>query len=158
MFMILGVLLLSGCSGYRVPAITVTEIALAEVTEDAIAVAFALDIRNPNDEALQLHEFRYTLAVDGKQVYAGRRAPDATLSAEATQQITLPAVIPFHRLGWTAEERPPQVRYSLSGRMVYIVPSTIAKILFDSGARRPKASFSKRGQLAFAPPEPDPQQ
>lgn len=150
-FMLLGALLLSGCSGYRVPEITVTEIALTEVTDDAVALAFALDIRNPNDEALQLHEFRYTLAVDGKQVYAGRRAPDVTLSAAATQQVTLPAVIPYHRLGWTAEARPAQARYALSGRLVYLVPSTFAKILFDSGARRPKASFSKRGQLAFAP-------
>jgi LEA14-like dessication related protein len=157
MFMFLGALLLSGCSGYRVPAITVTEVAFTEVTDDAVAVAFVLDIRNPNDEALQLHEFRYTLAVDGKQVYAGRRAPDATLSAAATQQTTLPAVIPNHRLGWTAEARPTQARYALSGKLVYLVPSTFAKILFDSGVRRPRASFSKRGQLAFASAEPDPE-
>jgi LEA14-like dessication related protein len=157
MFMFLGALLLSGCSGYRVPAITVTEVAFTEVTDDAVSVAFVLDIRNPNDEALQLHEFRYTLAVDGKQVYAGRRAPDATLSAAATQQTTLPAVIPNHRLGWTAEARPTQARYALSGKLVYLVPSTFAKILFDSGVRRPRASFSKRGQLAFASAEPDPE-
>ncbi len=150
MIMLLGALVLSGCSGYRAPAISVTEVALTEATEDAVALAFALDIRNPNDEALQLHEFRYTLAVDGKQVYAGRRAPDATLSAAATQRMTLPAVIPYHRLGWTAESRPLQARYALSGRLVYIVPSTFAKILFDSGVRRPKASFSTRGQLGFA--------
>jgi hypothetical protein len=151
--MLLGALLLSGCSGYRAPAISVTEVALTEATDDAVALAFALDIRNPNEAALQLHEFRYTLAVDGKQVYAGRRAPDATLSAATTQQMTLPAVIPYHRLGWTAEGRPPQARYALSGKLVYIVPSTFAKILFDSGVRRPRASFSKRGQFIFASPD-----
>jgi LEA14-like dessication related protein len=155
--MFLAALLLSGCSGFRAPAPTVTDVALTEATDDGLALAFALDIRNPNDEALQLHEFRYTLSINGKQVYAGRRAPDVTLSAEATQQVTLPAVIPFHRLGWTPETRPDKARYAMSGKLVYLVPSTFAKILFDSGVRRPRASFGRRGELVFGPTEPDPE-
>ncbi|MHC4081418.1 MAG: LEA type 2 family protein [Planctomycetota bacterium] len=149
-FVLLGALLMSGCSGYRAPAIAVNEVALTEASEEAVALAFALDIRNPNDAALRLHEFRYTLSINGKQVYAGRRAPDATLSAAATQRITLPAVIPYHRLGWTVDTRPAKARYVMSGRLVYIVPSTIAQLLFDSGVRRPKSSFGRRGELAFA--------
>jgi hypothetical protein len=156
MFMLLSVSLMGGCSGFRAPAISVDEVIVTEATDEAVALAFAIDLRNPNDAALELHEFRYTLAIDGTQVYAGRRAPDATLTAAATQRVTLPAVIPFHRLGWTAEAHPPQARYALTGRLVYTVPSAIAQLLFDSGARRPKAHFSRRGQLAFAPAEPEP--
>jgi hypothetical protein len=150
MLSLLGALLIGGCSGYRSPAISVKEVAITEARDDAVALAFALDVRNPNDAPLELYEFRYTLAIDGKQVYAGRRAPDATLGTSATQRMTLPAVVPYRRLGWPAEAPPPQARYALSGKLVYLVPSTFAKILFDTGVRRPKSSFSKRGQLALA--------
>ena len=152
MFMLLSVSLMGGCSGFRAPMISVDEVVATEATDEAVALAFAIDLRNPNDAALELHEFRYTLAIDGTQVYAGRRAPDATLTAAATQRVTLPAVIPYHRLGWTAEAHPEQARYSLSGKLVYLVPSTFAKILFDSGMRRPKARFSKRGEIALSSP------
>jgi LEA14-like dessication related protein len=150
--MLLGVLLMGGCSGFRSPAISVEEVAVIEATDEAVALAFALDLRNPNDAALELFEFRYTLAIDGTQVYAGRRAPDATLAAAATQRLTLPAVIPYHRLGWTTEVHPPQARYALTGQLVYTVPSTIARLLFDSGVRRPKARFSDRGEITLRSP------
>ena len=152
MFMLLGVLLMGGCSGFRPPAISVEAVAVTEVTDEAVALAFALDLGNSNDAEVELYEFRYTLAIDGTQVYAGRRAPDATLGAAATQRLTLPAVIPYHRLGWTAEAHPPQARYALTGQLVYTVPSAIARILFDSGVRRPKARFAKRGEIILNSP------
>jgi LEA14-like dessication related protein len=152
MFMLLSVSLMSGCSGFRAPAISVDEVVVTEVTDEAVALAFAIDLHNPNDTALQLHEFRYTLAIDGTQVYTGRRAPDAALTAAATQRVMLPAVIPYHRLGWTAEAHPEQARFALSGKLVYLVPSTFAKILFDSGVRRPKSSFSERGTIILTSP------
>jgi hypothetical protein len=147
--MLLSVSLTAGCSGFRAPAISVDEIVVTEATDEAVALAFAIDLHNPNGAALDLHEFRYTLAIDGTQVYTGRRAPDVTLAAAATQRVMLPAVIPYRRLGWTAEAHPQQARYALSGRLVYLVPSTFAKILFDSGVRRPKARFSKRGEISL---------
>jgi hypothetical protein len=61
--------------------------------------------------------------------------------------MSLPAVIPFARAGWTAADRPPQVRYSLSGRIVYTAPTSFAQMLFDLGVRRPKSAFSHRGRL-----------
>ena len=122
---------------------------MTEATDEAVALAFALDLENPNNAAVTLYEFRYTLAVNGTQVYAGRRAPDATLAAAATQRLFLPAVIPYHRLGWTTEVHPPQARYALTGQLVYTVPSTIARLLFDSGVRKPKARFSQRGELSL---------
>ncbi|MHC4217320.1 MAG: LEA type 2 family protein [Planctomycetota bacterium] len=144
------VLLAGGCSGFRRPAISVQDVAVTEVTNDAVALAFAVDLHNPNDKTVELFEFRYTLAVDGKQVYAGRRAPDANVAAAATQRVSLPAVIPFDRVGWTAEGHPASAGYTLSGRLVYTAPSTIAQLLFDTGVRRPKSAFSKRGELALS--------
>ena len=155
--MLLSGLLIGGCSGFRSPVISVEEVAVTGASDEAVALAFGIDLRNPNDAALGLYEFRYTLAIDGTQVYAGRRAPDVALGAAATQRTTLPAVIPYHRLGWTAEARPAQARYTLSGGLIYIVPSTFAQLLFDSGARRPRATFSKRGEISLTSPGPDPE-
>jgi hypothetical protein len=146
---LLGVVVTGGCAASRAPSISVGQVAITEASDEAAALVFALDVRNPNKTSLELYEFRYTLAVDGKHVYTGRRAPDATLGSAATRRMTLPAVIPYRRLGWSAEALPPHARYALSGKLVYVVPSTIAKILFDSGVRRPRSTFSDRGEIVF---------
>lgn len=147
--MLPAVLLLTACSAFKAPAITVEGVSITEVTDDAMALAFAIDLQNSNDEPLELVEFRYTLSIDGTQVYAGRRRPDADVAARQTQRISLPAVIPFDRAGWTGGVRPPQAKYAVAGRIVYTAPSTIAQMLFDLGVRRPKSSFSKQGRLAL---------
>ena len=144
---LLAVLPLSGCSGFRAPGITVQDVAITDVTGEALALDFAIDLENPNHEPLELVEFRYTLAVDGTQVYAGRRRPGANVAAATTRRISLPAVIPFDRAGWTTAGRPAEVKYALSGRVVYTAPTTFAQMLFDLGVRRPKSSFSGRGRL-----------
>jgi hypothetical protein len=145
--MLLSVLPLAGCSGFRSPAASVTEVAITEVSDEAMVLTFAVDLKNPNDAPLELHEFRYRLSVDGTQVYAGRRAGGATLGAAQSQRLVLPAVVPYDLAGWSAGDHPPHIDYAFRGRLLYNAPSTIAQLLFDTGVRRPKSSFSKRGQL-----------
>jgi LEA14-like dessication related protein len=147
--MLLGVILLTGCSGFRRPAVTVNEAFVVETSDEAVALAFPMDLQNPNSAPLELFEFQYSLVVEGTRVYAGRRAGAATVGAKAAQTVTIPAVIPDRRAGWAEAGRPAQVEYHLTGRVVYNAPNTVTQLLFDTGVRRPKASFSKRGTVAL---------
>ena len=136
-----------GCSSFRAPTVSVNEVSVTDATEEALALSFVMDLRNPNRAAVPLHEFVYTLAIDGKEVYAGRRAGGVTLSAECGRQLLLPAVVPYSAVGWTAVTLPASVSYSLTGHLQYNAPNRLAQILFDSGVRRSKVSFGQRGQL-----------
>lgn len=136
-----------GCSGFRAPTITINDVFVADATEEALALQFVMDLSNPNRAAVPLHEFVYTLAIDGKEVYAGRRTGGVTLSAQGSRQLLLPAVIPYSAVGWTADTLPAGVTYTLTGQLQYNAPNRLAQILFDSGVRRPKVSFGKRGEL-----------
>ncbi len=96
---------------------------------------------------MPLHEFRYTVSINGKEVYAGRRAGGATLSAVHTRQVLLPAVVPFDKLGWNAQELPASMSYRVQGQLQFIAPNRLAQILFDTGVRKPKVSFKGRGEI-----------
>ena len=136
-----------GCSSFRAPTVSVNDVSVTDATEEALALSFVMDLKNPNRAAVPLHEFVYTLAIDGKEVYAGRRAGGVTLSADADRQLLLPAVVPYSRVGWTALTLPASVSYRLTGELQYNAPNRLAQILFDSGVRRPKVSFEQRGEL-----------
>ncbi len=140
-------LLLVGCTGLRPPAISVNEVAVADTTEEALALAIMVELRNPNTSPLELYEFRYTVAVDGRQVYTGRRAGAATLSAVGHRTITLPAVVPYPDAGWQSGDLPASASCTVRGRLQYNAPSDIAGILFDTGVRRPKVRFSRKMPL-----------
>ena len=144
---VLGHGLLAGCAGFRSPAVTVDDVAITEATDEALALAFSMELRNPNTLPLELYEFRYTLLVNGREVYAGRHAGGATLSASGQRHMTIPAVIPYKDLGWEAAQLPPAARYALWGKLQYNAPDNLAQILFDAGVRRPKVAFSKEGEL-----------
>ena len=136
-----------GCSSFRAPTVSVNHVSVTDATEEALSLSFVMDLKNPNRGAVPLHEFVYTLAIDGKEVYAGRRAGGVTLSAEGDRQVLLPAVVPYSRVGWTALSLPASVSYSLTGRLQFNAPNRLAQILFDTGVRRPKVSFEQRGEL-----------
>ncbi|MCZ6492903.1 MAG: LEA type 2 family protein [Phycisphaerales bacterium] len=138
---------LLGCAGHRSPTISLAQVAVTESSDEALSLAFVLELKNPRNEALDLYEFTYSLAIDGRPVYQGRRAAEATLSAAGTRQLTIPAVVPFARLGWTPAERAGQVTYALTGTVLYSTPGDLARLLFETGVRRPKISFAHRGQV-----------
>ena len=147
--LLLGAVLASaaGCSNFRAPAVSVNDVSVIDATEEALALSFVMDLQNPNQAAVPLHEFRYTVAIDGKEVYAGRRAGGVTLSAAGSRQVLLPAVVPYEKVGWRAEALPASVSYSVKGQLSYNAPNRLAQILFDTGVRRPKVSFASRGEL-----------
>ncbi len=137
----------SGCDGFRAPTVSVMDATLIDATDEALALSFVIDMANPNTAAVPLLEFRYTLAIDGKEVYAGRRGGAVTLSAVDSRQVSLPAIVPYRALGWTPQTLPASVDYTFTGRLQYYAPKRLTQVLFDTGTRRPKVSFAKSGQL-----------
>ena len=140
---------LTGCSSYRAPRITLASVSVAEITDEALALQINLDLQNPNTTALGLDELRYTITVDGTLAFVGRRAAGRTLSSLETRRLTLPGVIDFETIGWSPSSGPRQVRYSVRGALWYKTPSEIAQLLFDTGMRRPKVTFGEDGQLTL---------
>ena len=140
---------LTGCSSYRAPRITLGSVSVAEITDEALALQINLDLQNPNTTALGLDELRYTITVDGTLAFVGRRAAGRTLSSLETRRLTLPGVIDFETIGWSPSSGPRQVRYTVRGSLWYQTPSEIAQLLFDTGMRRPKVRFGIDGQLTL---------
>lgn len=140
-----------GCSSYAPPVLSVTDARMTEVTEDGVLLEFDLQAAHANAEPIPLETIRYNLRVDGRRAFSGQRAALATLSparedSSSIQTITLPAVVPLELL---PEDGIEEIRYRLSGEVVYVTPGEIAELLFDYRIRRPSAGFSDTGVLAF---------
>ncbi len=133
------------CTVYRDPVVSVVDVAVTETGEGLVGLGFTLVLENPNPQPLALHEFSYTLAIDGAPAYRGRWAASATLGANGTRRLTIPAIVRYDQLGWTASSAPSQATYDLVGHVLYLAPGDIAEILFDTGVRRPKAAFAAHG-------------
>jgi hypothetical protein len=125
---------------------------LTERTDEAIRFDIGLNLANPNDEPLQLIEFVYTVKVDGREVYRGRRDAGATLAAFASKQLVLPAIVPFERAGWAAV--PPAADWSIGGDLVYLEPERLSEILLDTGFWEPRAGFNGSGKVRLGGIDP----
>lgn len=140
-------LVLSGCKGAAPPRFEVESVSLTEQTPSGYVLTFTLQGENSNDEALPLRDVHYTLSLDGRTVFSGHRSAQATLPRNGTQRITLPIAIAT-RPGepqWFDE-----ARYQLNGSVVYLLPGSIAELLFDSGLRRPSVAFGRSGVLDYS--------
>ncbi len=140
------ILALAGCSGVRPPAVSVTGIEIAERGADAIALNCLLELTNPGTISIELDEMRYTVAVDGVEVYRGRHAAEATLSGGSTRRIAIPAVVESARLGG-----PAPASWSVSGSLWYKAPGDLAQLLVDMKVQRPNTPFRGEGVLPSAP-------
>ncbi len=140
---------LTGCKSFQAPGVGVAEVSVTEATDEALGLTIVTNLINPNNAPVELYEFRYSVDVDGKRVYSGRHAGGATLSAAGSRTLSLPAVVPYERVGWQAHDLPASARYSISGKLQYNAPTQLAEILLDTGVRRPKVGFSDKGQLAI---------
>ncbi len=145
LILLLALSAIPACTVYRDPVVSVVDAAVTETGEGLVGLGFILVLENPNEQPLALHEFSYTLAMDGAPTYRGRWAASATLPANGTRQLTIPAIVRYDQLGWTASSAPSQATYDQVGHDLYLAPGDIAEILFDTGVRRPKASFAAHG-------------
>ncbi|MGP1273193.1 MAG: LEA type 2 family protein [Phycisphaerales bacterium] len=134
-----------GCSSYDAPRLEVTSVAVTERSDEAVVLEFTLDASNRNDVALPLERIRYSVRLDGREVFTGTRWAEATLRRVGTQQIRLPAAIRLE----DAPALGDGTRYRISGRVTYVTPGEIAQLLFDAGVRRPTIGFRDEGVLEF---------
>ncbi len=144
---VLSVALSAGCSAYRAPTITVIGAELTERSAEADVWAVELRMENANAEPLELLEFDYRFEVDGRTVYEGRRAAEATLSMRGTKTITLPAVVRYDRCSEAAARVLAGHRWSLRGSLLYVTPGEIAEVLLDTGVRTPSVGFAGDGRF-----------
>jgi hypothetical protein len=147
---LVGAGLLSGCTGHTAPSLSVAGSRQVEATPDGFVVAFDLEAQNANDVELPLREIRYSLTLDGREVFSGVRSPEATLRRLGTQRFTIPAAVAL-----APGQAPPAgpTPYVLEGRLAYIAPGQIAQVLFDINVRRPTVRFREEGvvELGAAP-------
>jgi hypothetical protein len=128
------------------PDISVVSATLDNAADGAASIDIALQLSNPNDEPLPLIEFDYTVSLDGKRVYEGRRAALATLSKGDERTLIVPAVVTFDTTTWRpGAGAAPTV--GITGTLRYRTPGTFADLLFDIGVRKPKASFAGQQTL-----------
>jgi hypothetical protein len=135
----------SGCSSYKAPVVTVASARVTDRSDEATRLDVDLAVDNPNRDELLLEEFTYTVSVDGRTAYHGRRSADLTLGAGREQWTTLPAIVTAKHLAGGTGENP--VRWSISGELLYVAPGEIAELLLDTGVRRPKVRFQHRGTV-----------
>lgn len=135
----------AGCS--TTPAPTMRVLAVREVESSPAGRVLAIDIEadNAGDEALPLREIEYSVLAGDRVVFTASRSPEATLRRFGTQTITVPAVLPPDSVG---SGQPVQVR----GRLWYVVPGPIQRILFDAGVSRPNVEVSGE-RVVNAPPD-----
>src|SRR5262245_34346507 len=120
------IIMLGGCSNYVDPSIALSGSKVADVSDEALAVRFMLDLKNPNNEPLKLLHFKYDVNVDGKRVFSGMRAAEATLASASARQIEIPAVIRLAEVGWNPQDLPPHAQFSVNGTLEYVTPGDIA--------------------------------
>lgn len=136
----------TGCSAPKPPRITLAQASVTDRSPEALVIDFTLDAENTNDDPLPLATVDYTVRIDGRIVFRGTRSAQATLRRRGTQQIILPAAIRAEH----AHADP--ARYRLTGVLRYVTPGEIARLLFDSGLRRPSVTFEAEGDIDLADP------
>jgi LEA14-like dessication related protein len=137
-----------GCETLKAPSVSVQIAEVAAHTDEAFAVNVPVQMTNPNDVELELRDFRYVVSLNGKEVYRGRRAAQATLPAHADRRIVLPGVVRLDQLGPAAAGAGgPEATIGIQGTLTYVTPGQIADLLFDYNVHKPTVGFSGSGAV-----------
>ena len=144
MLMLGGAVVLGGCESATSPRLEHAAATVTERTPAGVAMAFTLDAYNDNDIPLPLRDVTYSVWIDGREVFKGKRSAEATLRRKGVQQLKLPAV-----LALAPGDAPPEgvKEYRLRGSLTYVTPGRLAELLFDTGVRVPTAGFETEGTV-----------
>lgn len=130
----------TGCTFTRSPRFEVVGVEVRERTPEAQVLAFVVEGENPNRDPLPLRTVRYSLSMDGREVFRGERSAEATLPPRGRQRFVVPAVV-------QDDEALDERSYSFRGTVEFLEPGTLAELLFDSNVRRSRGSFRESGRL-----------
>lgn len=139
--LLLALVPLVGCTSYAPPTFRVVGVEVAERSTDATVLNVTLDGANGNEIPLPLFDVRYEVSIDGRRVFEGRRQPEATLPANGGQRIVLPVAVPEQDVAQLGPGPLTGRDLRITGSVVYVLPGSIAELLFDSRLRRPRARF-----------------
>ena len=149
---------LVGCQSQPAPSFEVTNVAITEQSPapGGMVVTFRVKADNRGEEALPLRTVHYSFSLDGRPVFSGRRAAEATIRRYGSQEFLLPVALTLGEGGDLPSAPSGKMPYSLTGTVEYEVPGSIAEVLFDTGIRRPSATFGESGVLDFSEIGPAP--
>ena len=132
-----------GCDATRAPGINLLSTRVVEQRPEATLVELTLELTNPNPDPVPLVEFNYTATMDGRRGLDSRRAAQAPLDRHGTQPLLLPGGIPPSHPGALAGLH----ALVVSGTLSYIAPGQLGEVLFDTGVRVPRVSFTQSVQV-----------
>jgi hypothetical protein len=139
--------MLTGCTFHQSPQVRVGEPSLSEQSAEALRLDVPVELSNPNQDPLDLLRFTYRFAVNGRTVFRGKRAGQATLTGRSERRLVLPAIIRFDAVDWDAASMPASVEWSIHGSLLYLTPGEVAETLLDLGVRKPTAGFRGSGEV-----------
>jgi LEA14-like dessication related protein len=133
---------LSGCSAnLRQVTTRVDSVQIDEQTEQGVRVLVTVVAENPNDMQLPIVKAKYKVTLAGGGEFTFTDLPKATLPANGTQTITLPAA--FALDGGDAAG----TSYQVTGQLTYEPPGEIRKLLTEYNVPLPSAPFKDDGAL-----------
>ncbi len=143
-------LMLTACQSQPAPRLEVSSVGVTDQGAEGMVVTFRVRAENRGDEPLPLRTVRYSLSVNGRPAFTGERQAEATVRRQGTQEFLLPVALSLGE-GHDLPALPTgDVPYSITGNIEYELPGSIAEVLFDTGIRRPTASFGESGTLDFS--------
>lgn len=113
----------------------------AQTSDEAVVLFYTVVATNRGETELPLRMVDYTLEIDGRRVFQGRRSAEATLSRQNEQQVELP--VPVRWSDMPLGEAP----YRLHGTLGYTLPGIFMRAMFEAGVYRPSVRFEVEGTL-----------
>lgn len=141
-------LTLAACTGISSPKLTIIDVRQDENEPTGRRMIIVVKAENIADVQLPLRDAKYSVRLDGQQVFDGQRSPESTLRKWGVQELRFPVALPADR--WPSSDAP--VRYEISGSLVYLPPGKFNEILYDYGLLRPKSTFRGSGLVSLHAP------
>ncbi|NRA56746.1 MAG: hypothetical protein HRU13_01320 [Phycisphaerales bacterium] len=131
--------LLGGCVTRPTARVEIAEV--AGTTEEAVVLTCTIIASNAGETELPLRMVDYTLVIEGRRVFRGRRSAEATLSRQAEHSIELPVPVLW------ADLPEGEVEFRLEGQLGYTLPGIFLEAMYDARLYRPTVGFEYEGTL-----------
>jgi LEA14-like dessication related protein len=139
-------------SGFERPTLSFKDARLAEVSLEGATVDLTFTVDNPNDQGISLADTDYALAIEGKQLVAGKPLGRLQIPARASTDVTLPATVKFADLAASLAELLGRrsVAYQASGHIGVDTPIGVVALPF---AHEGRFDLPSAPEVAIGPPK-----